>query len=93
LPDLRLRCRDKVLDLSYPAIMGIVNLTPDSFSDGGQLYAGNRLNQSKTLAAIEKMLNNGADIIDLGGESTRRDQGRQKYQSNKNLNVSCQYLS
>jgi dihydropteroate synthase len=71
LPDLRLRCRDKVLDLSYPAIMGIVNLTPDSFSDGGQLYAGNRLNQSKTLAAIEKMLNNGADIIDLGGESTR----------------------
>ena len=71
MPDLRLRCRDKVLDLSYPAIMGIVNLTPDSFSDGGQLYAGNRLNQSKTLAAIEKMLNNGADIIDLGGESTR----------------------
>jgi dihydropteroate synthase len=51
--------------------MGIVNLTPDSFSDGGQLYAGNRLNQSKTLVAIEKMLNDGADIIDLGGESTR----------------------
>ena len=71
MPDLRLQCRDKVLDLSYPAIMGIVNLTPDSFSDGGQLYAGNRLNQSKTLAAIEKMLNDGADIIDLGGESTR----------------------
>jgi dihydropteroate synthase len=71
LPDLRLQCRDKVLDLSYPAIMGIVNLTPDSFSDGGQLYAGNRLNQSKTLSAIEKMLNDGADIIDLGGESTR----------------------
>ena len=71
MPDLRLRCRDKVLDLSYPAIMGIVNLTPDSFSDGGQLYTGNRLNQSKTLSAIEKMLNDGADIIDLGGESTR----------------------
>jgi dihydropteroate synthase len=71
LPDLRLRCRDKVLDLSCPAIMGIVNLTPDSFSDGGQLYTGNRLNQSKTLSAIEKMLNDGADIIDLGGESTR----------------------
>lgn len=68
---LRLQCRDKVLDLSCPAIMGIVNLTPDSFSDGGQLYAGNRLNQSKTLVAIEKMLNDGADIIDLGGESTR----------------------
>jgi len=71
LSGLRLQCRDKVLDLSCPAIMGIVNLTPDSFSDGGQLYAGNRLNQSKTLVAIEKMLNDGADIIDLGGESTR----------------------
>ncbi|HIG68190.1 MAG TPA: dihydropteroate synthase [Porticoccaceae bacterium] len=68
---MRLQCRDKVLDLSCPAIMGIVNLTPDSFSDGGQLYAGNRLNKSKTLAVIEKMLNDGADIIDLGGESTR----------------------
>ncbi|MBC8380887.1 dihydropteroate synthase [Porticoccaceae bacterium] len=68
---MRLQCRDKVLDLSCPAIMGIVNLTPDSFSDGGQLYTGNRLNQSKTLSAIEKMLNDGADIIDLGGESTR----------------------
>jgi len=71
LPRLRLQCRDKVLDLSCPAIMGIVNLTPDSFSDGGQLYAGNRLNKTKTLAVIEKMLNDGADIIDLGGESTR----------------------
>ncbi len=71
MPGLRLQCRDKVLDLSCPAIMGIVNLTPDSFSDGGQLYAGNRLNKSKTLAVIEKMLNDGADIIDLGGESTR----------------------
>lgn len=71
MPDLRLQCRDKVLDLSCPAIMGIVNLTPDSFSDGGQLYTGNRLNQGKTLSAIEKMLNDGADIIDLGGESTR----------------------
>ncbi|MDA0795306.1 MAG: dihydropteroate synthase [Proteobacteria bacterium] len=51
--------------------MGIVNLTPDSFSDGGQLYADNRLSQSKTLVAVEKMLKDGADIIDIGGESTR----------------------
>ena len=71
MPALRLKCRDKVLDLSRPAIMGIVNLTPDSFSDGGQLYAGSRLSQSKTLVAIEKMLKDGADIIDIGGESTR----------------------
>lgn len=68
---LKLKCGDKLLDLSSPVIMGIVNLTPDSFSDGGQLYAGNRLSQSKTLVAVEKMLKDGADIIDIGGESTR----------------------
>lgn len=68
---LKLKCRDKVLDLSCPAIMGIVNLTPDSFSDGGQLYTGSRLSQSKALVVIEKMLKDGADIIDIGGESTR----------------------
>ena len=51
--------------------MGIVNATPDSFSDGGQLYSDGRLDQSKTLQAIESMLDDGADIIDIGGESTR----------------------
>ena len=51
--------------------MGIVNATPDSFSDGGQLYSDGRLDQSKTLQAIESMLGDGADIIDIGGESTR----------------------
>ena len=51
--------------------MGIVNVTPDSFSDGGDLYANAQLDLSKTLKVIEKMLNDGADIIDIGGESTR----------------------
>ena len=51
--------------------MGIVNVTPDSFSDGGDLYANAQLDLSKTLGVIEKMLNDGADIIDIGGESTR----------------------
>ena len=51
--------------------MGIVNVTPDSFSDGGDLYANAQLDLSKTLSVIEKMLNDGADIIDIGGESTR----------------------
>ena len=51
--------------------MGIVNITPDSFSDGGQLYADNALDLDKTFNAVEQMLADGADIIDIGGESTR----------------------
>ena len=66
-----LQCGTKQLDLSRPSVMGIVNVTPDSFSDGGDLYANARLDLSKTLSVIEKMLNDGADIIDIGGESTR----------------------
>lgn len=58
--------KNKNLDLSSPKIMGILNLTPDSFSDGG-LY----LKQDQALYQIEQMLKDGADIIDIGGESTR----------------------
>src|SRR5215831_14481933 len=47
-------------------IMGIVNVTPDSFSDGGQF-----LDHEKAIAHAERLLNEGADIIDIGGESTR----------------------
>ena len=61
----------KHLDLSRPSVMGIVNVTPDSFSDGGELYDNAQLDLSKTLKVIEKMLADGADIIDIGGESTR----------------------
>jgi dihydropteroate synthase len=66
-----LNCGSKTLDLSRPAVMGIVNITPDSFSDGGVLYSSGSLDLSKTLAAVEAMLAAGADIIDIGGESTR----------------------
>ena len=66
-----LQCGSKPLDLSRPAIMGILNVTPDSFSDGGNLYSASRLDLSKTLSAVEQMLADGADIIDIGGESTR----------------------
>ncbi len=51
--------------------MGIVNITPDSFSDGGQLYADNAPDLDKTFNSVEQMLTDGADIIDIGGESTR----------------------
>lgn len=47
-------------------IMGIVNVTPDSFSDGGQFYA-----HESAMAQAERLVTNGADIIDIGGESTR----------------------
>ena len=66
-----LKCGNKMLDLSCPAVMGILNVTPDSFSDAGRLYTRGQLDQSKTLQAVEAMLADGADIIDIGGESTR----------------------
>ena len=67
----RLKCGNHILDLASPAVMGILNITPDSFSDGGQLFSDGQLDQSKTLYAVETMLADGADIIDIGGESTR----------------------
>ena len=54
------------IDLARPRLMGIVNVTPDSFSDGG-LHAGT----SAALAHCERLLAEGADILDLGGESSR----------------------
>lgn len=54
------------IDLSRPKVMGIVNVTPDSFSDGGA-YAG----RDAALAHCERLLKDGADILDIGGESTR----------------------
>lgn len=51
--------------------MGILNVTPDSFSDGGQLYAGGKPDVDKALRRAQRMLDEGADCIDIGGESTR----------------------
>jgi len=63
---MKLYARDSVLDLSHPHVMGIMNVTPDSFSDGGK---HNELIQALTHA--NEMINAGATIIDVGGESTR----------------------
>jgi len=63
---MKLYARDSVLDLSHPHVMGILNVTPDSFSDGGR---HNELIQALTHA--NEMINAGATIIDIGGESTR----------------------
>ncbi|CAM8632478.1 FolP Dihydropteroate synthase and related enzymes [Comamonadaceae bacterium] len=54
------------IDLSRPRVMGIVNVTPDSFSDGGQ-----HATSSAAMAHCEALLRDGADILDIGGESTR----------------------
>ena len=51
---------------NHTYIMGILNVTPDSFSDGGRFY-----NPDGALFHAEKMIREGADIIDVGGESTR----------------------
>lgn len=61
-----LSCAGKPLDLSHPQVMGILNVTPDSFSDGGEFIAADR-----ALAQAKKMVAEGAAIIDVGGESTR----------------------
>lgn len=58
--------RNRQLDLSRTKLMGILNVTPDSFSDGGQF-----IGQAAALRQVQQMLANGADIIDIGGESTR----------------------
>jgi dihydropteroate synthase len=55
-----------LLSRPYPAVMGVLNVTPDSFSDGGQFIAPER-----ALAQARRMIGEGADIIDIGGESTR----------------------
>lgn len=66
LPSYEVSSRDKTLNLSQPHIMGILNVTPDSFSDGGQFNAVN-----KAIQHCQQMMNEGATIIDIGGESTR----------------------
>lgn len=64
-------CGARTLDLSRPRIMGVLNVTPDSFSDGGQLYRDGHVDTDALLTRAEKMLAEGADILDVGGESTR----------------------
>ncbi len=61
-----LRCGTRTLDLSTPKVMGVLNVTPDSFSDGGNFSSINT-----AVAQAAKMVRDGAAIIDVGGESTR----------------------
>jgi len=61
-----LRCGRHTLNLDYPVVMGVLNVTPDSFSDGGRFAA-----LPAALAEAERLASEGAAIIDVGGESTR----------------------
>ena len=66
LPSCQLQCGRFTLDLSQPQIMGILNVTPDSFSDGGQHHQ-----KDQAVQYALQMIEDGAKIIDIGGESTR----------------------
>lgn len=66
LPNFSINCSGKLVDLNTPKIMGILNLTPDSFSDGGKFN-----NEKLALLHAEKLLKDGADFIDIGAQSTR----------------------
>ncbi len=61
-----INCNGRLIDLSKPKLMGILNLTPDSFSDGGKFN-----NEKSALQQAENLLKNGATIIDIGAQSTR----------------------
>ena len=61
-----INCKGKLIDLSTPKVMGILNVTPDSFFDGGK-----HSNNSLIIAHVEKMLAEGADFIDVGAYSSR----------------------
>ena len=63
---MKLHCRSQWLDLNVPRVMAVLNVTPDSFSDGGSFQ-----DLSTALTRASEMIVQGADIIDVGGESTR----------------------
>lgn len=63
---MTLNCNGRLISLANPLVMGILNLTPDSFSDGGLF-----MQKKQAIAQVEKMLSEGADIIDIGGYSSR----------------------
>lgn len=66
LPQKVISCGSLELDLSCPHVMGILNVTPDSFSDGGKHNS-----KAAAIAHAQQMIADGASIIDIGGESTR----------------------
>lgn len=66
-----LTCGARLVDLARPAVMGVLNITPDSFSDGGKLYRDGGADIDAVLRRAAAMVAEGAAIVDVGGESTR----------------------
>ena len=66
-----LQCGQRLLSLDTPKIMGVLNVTPDSFSDGGQLLSSRGLMRDRLLEHATQMVADGAAVLDIGGESTR----------------------
>lgn len=66
-----LNCRGRIVIIDQPLVMGIINLTPDSFYEGSRFD-----NNTSILRQFEKMLSEGADIVDVGGQSTRPGSAR-----------------
>jgi len=62
---------DQWLDLTKPHVMGVINVTPDSFSDGGSLFASQSLCLDAAMVRARAMVAEGASFLDIGGESTR----------------------
>jgi dihydropteroate synthase len=67
----QLRCANRTLTLDRAHVMGILNVTPDSFSDGGSYHENGRLIANQALVRAAEMVDEGATLIDVGGESTR----------------------
>jgi len=63
---LTINCRGELIDLSFPKVMGIVNITPDSFYDGGKYTT-----EENMISRIDKMISEGCDIYDIGAYSSR----------------------
>jgi dihydropteroate synthase len=63
---MTINCKGQLIDLSLPKVMGILNVTPDSFYDGGRFVS-----DEKMLSQVEKMLQDGATFIDIGGQSSK----------------------
>lgn len=70
-PARALNCAGRVFDVSRPRVMGILNITPDSFSDGGALLDSGHPALDRILRKAEAMAADGVDLFDIGGESTR----------------------
>jgi dihydropteroate synthase len=68
---LIIQCGQRELTLVTPQIMGVLNVTPDSFSDGGQLLSESGVDVDRLLMRAANMVTDGAAILDIGGESTR----------------------